>query len=142
MGWKEFISNVVGSLAWPAAIGLTVYLLRRRIGSFWGSPQAHRRVRGAKAELEFERVVEKAGATRKHGRPIGNAEERSLFGQLGTNSGESGSSWGGTYGGSSGDWGSSKSLVHYSPRAAVIEAWLRLERQHWGPPSLGTYDLT
>lgn len=121
MDWKEFTSSVVSSLAWPAAIAFIVYLFRRPIGDIF---ERLRKLsyKGAAAEFEHE---------------LGLAETAAKHADITTtpNAGSS-SDWSTSLG--SAGWGESSSLAEGSPRAAVIEAWIRLERelvelaQSWG----------
>ena len=112
MDWKEFISSIVSSLAWPAAVAFIVYLLRHPIGNVIGSL---RKLSYRGAEAEFGRSLDKAETAARQ------AEIPQTTAQLSA----SASNWENTSAG----WGESTSLADVSPRAAVIEAWLRLERE-------------
>ena len=109
MDWKEFISSIVSSLA---AVAFIVYLLRHPIGNVIGSL---RKLSYRGAEAEFGRSLDKAETAARQ------AEIPQTTAQLSA----SASNWENTSAG----WGESTSLADVSPRAAVIEAWLRLERE-------------
>jgi uncharacterized protein YutE (UPF0331/DUF86 family) len=55
MGWLQFLASVIGSLAWPGAIVLTVILLRRELVQIL---QRLRRLKYGDAEAEFGEVLE------------------------------------------------------------------------------------
>jgi hypothetical protein len=104
--WKEFISGLVDALAWPVAIGLIVYWVREPLRQ---RLRQLRRARYRDAELEFDELVDEAEVTLDRAElsrpsPEPPTAEPALFTELATE-------------------------IASAPRAAVIEAWLAVERE-------------
>jgi len=59
MDWLQFISSLVSSLAWPAAVVILVVVLRRQIASLVPRLQS---VKYKDIQVEFEKTLEKAEA--------------------------------------------------------------------------------
>jgi hypothetical protein len=130
MDWKQFISSVVGSLAWPAAVAFLIYVFRQPIE---GVIARLTKLKGGGVEAEFGQYVEKAESAALRA-------DLSVTPSTGASSdwpsSSGGAGWG-TTGRSSSDWGAGMSSSDWgastpgesSPRAAVIEAWLSLERE-------------
>jgi hypothetical protein len=101
VGWLDFVSRLVDALAWPAAIVAVVVILRRPIGRLLD------RIKGARyrgVEFDLGEVEEEIKRTRLPPAP-GGAGDGSFEGQR------------------------TEELVRVAPRAAVIDAWLSVERE-------------
>ena len=92
-----FTSNLIDSLAWPVSIAFIVWLLRSRIGETLGKIT---KVKHKDTEIAFSESV--ADAQRVATKEIEEGNDDS--GQV-----------------------TDSELSEYSPRGAVIEAWLRVE---------------
>jgi len=104
MDWKEFFASLVDSLAWPLAIAFVVYLLRDPLRRWFYSL---RYCRHRETELEFAVYVEEAEAVAAQADlppPEPSVGEPALSTELQTE-------------------------IATAPRAAVIEAWLAVERE-------------
>lgn len=104
MNWREFIASLIESLAWPAAIAFGVYLLREPIRGVVGSL---RRLTYKGMAAEFGEAVQDAETTATEAElpsPAPSPGEPALSTELRTE-------------------------INTAPRAAVIEAWLAVERE-------------
>jgi hypothetical protein len=105
MDWKEFWASVVNSLAWPVTLGFVAYLLREPLRRLLGQL---RRVRYRDAEAEFGAAVQEAEISAEQAElpalAAPNASEPALFTEL-------------------------SAEILTAPRAAVIAAWLAVERE-------------
>jgi hypothetical protein len=102
--WKEFLASVIHSLAWPLAIAFVVYLLRKPLQQ---RLRELRRVRYRDAEAEFGDYVQDAELAATQAElpsPEPPTGELALSTEL---------------------WPE----ISTAPRAAVIEAWLAVERE-------------
>lgn len=102
VNWMAFIASLVHSLAWPAAIAVVVIVLRRPIGAVLS--RGVRRLRAGPVEVEFEQELAEVRAELRRSPELG-AEPlvpRSLSEELAR-------------------------LAEVSPRAAVLEAFARIE---------------
>lgn len=55
MDWREFIASLVGSLAWPGAVVLVVWILREQFKALLGEPL--KRLAVGPVELEWDRTL-------------------------------------------------------------------------------------
>jgi hypothetical protein len=104
MNWREFVASVIGSLAWPAAIAFGLYLLREPIR---GAVSSLRRLTYKGVEAEFGVLVQEAETAATEAElpsPDPVVGELALSTEL---------------------W----QEITTAPRAAVIEAWLAVERE-------------
>ena len=104
MDWKQFVASLIGSLTWPAAVAFIVYLLREPLRK---RIHALRRFRHRDTEFEFADYVEEAEAAAQHAElpfPELTQGEPALSTEL-------------------------QAEIATAPRAAVIEAWLAVERE-------------
>jgi hypothetical protein len=102
MGWLEFLSSVIESLAWPAAIAFVVYLLRNQIRALLAGLRslAYGGVRAEFGEHVQEAEIAAEGAELPSELTPGSALSTELWPEISS-----------------------------APRAAVIEAWLAVERE-------------
>jgi hypothetical protein len=106
LNWLEFIASIIGSLAWPACLGLIVYLLKAEIPTLINGL---RKLKYKDLELEFERTTKAIAAQARDAIPA-PATAVEIAGQSGD------------------DAAKRLSYVsHFSPRSAIIEAWLLVE---------------
>ena len=106
MDWLEFVSSLVGSLAWPACVVGVAFLIKAEIPQLAGGL---RRLKYKDLELEFEESSREVADKVKQALPAGN--EGFLI--MGQNKAEL-----------------EKRLGYVSglaPRAAILEAWLLVE---------------
>jgi hypothetical protein len=109
MSWREFFASVIDALAWPLLVGAVVYVFREplrdrirylRRARLPGNTELEFGERVGEAEVTFHSVVVQQGMTVEPK----EAEEKALITELGPQIAE-------------------------APRAAVIEAWLAVERE-------------
>lgn len=116
-GTEQLISSLVGSLAWPGAAFTIALLFRRQLGELLST--SLRKLRVGPVEAEFDRVVASveadlggdagSGSTVRIPQPSQRAPvdaPPSLVDELGP-------------------------LARISPRAAIVEGHMRLERELW-----------
>jgi hypothetical protein len=102
MDWLEFLASVIGSLAWPAAIAFIVYLLREPIRKVI---PGLRKFGFAGLEAEFGERVQEAAVMAASTQTLADVTPgTALVTELGPE-------------------------IATAPRAAVIEAWLAVERE-------------
>jgi Domain of unknown function (DUF4145) len=102
LDWKGFIASLVSSLAWPAVVAFTVFLLRRPLRQVI---LGLRRFKYRDLEAEFEgRVQEADAAARRAELPPSPVRTMALSTRLAPQ-------------------------ISTEPRAAVVAAWLILERE-------------
>lgn len=106
MNWREFISSIVGALAWPAALFAVLYVLRKPLGTLLTNLRPKQaRYRGLEVDFgsEVEEAEELAEAAElpATGTPIGGPENAPRHAML----------------------------VREAPRAAVLETWLGVEAE-------------
>jgi hypothetical protein len=106
MNWREFISSIVGALAWPAALFAVLYVLRKPLGTLLTNFRPKQaRYRGLEVDFasEVEEAEELAEAAElpATGTPIGGPENAPRHAML----------------------------VREAPRAAVLETWLGVEAE-------------
>ena len=105
MSWREFIADVIDSLAWPAALVAVVYILRAELKGALRTLQSLK-LKYKDLEAEFRRTVDEAqsladeGQLPKVGEITGDIELVNLV-----------------------------ELARISPRSAVIEGWLRVSHE-------------
>lgn len=61
MSWKEFIANIVGSIAWPAVIALGVWIFRAQIRGLLERPMRRWKAGPFEAEYEWAKATERVG---------------------------------------------------------------------------------
>lgn len=102
MGLLEFLASLVKSLAWPVVVGYCVYILRTPVGNLLGSVS---KLKYGDLEAEFQgtlgRIIHTQKATT---RQIGNEEKEAPTVAL-------------------------EDLAEISPRSAVLEAWIMVEKE-------------
>ncbi|EGQ7649851.1 hypothetical protein J4H65_20390 [Vibrio alginolyticus] len=96
----EFIASIIDSLAWPMTILLCTLILREPMGKLLGRVS---KFRYGEIEAEFQERLEKLGS-------FGQSEE--IKGDAGTASASV----------------ALEDLAETSPRAAVLEAWLKVQK--------------
>jgi hypothetical protein len=97
-----FIASLVHSLAWPAAVAVAVIVLRRPIGAALG--RGVRRLRAGPVEVEFDQELAEVREELRRSPEL--TAEPSALGNLGEELAR---------------------LAELSPRAAVLEAYIRIE---------------
>lgn len=100
MNWMEFLASLVSSLAWPVALAVLVFMLRHSIAALI---PALRRLKYKDLELDFRRDMEEVREEVNQGLPAPPAGERLVADSA------------------------TLKLLDASPRAAVLEAWYRVE---------------
>jgi hypothetical protein len=102
MDWKTFVSNLIDSLAWPVALGVMVWILKKPLT---GLLSIVGRLKYKDFEIEFSRSVKDL---------VKKSEDAELPSVM---SGEEGER----------DFERLYTLAEVSPRSAIIEAWLKVE---------------
>jgi hypothetical protein len=105
MDWMAFAASLVHSLAWPVATALIVMILRKPIGSALG--RGVRRLRAGPVEVEFDRELDEVREELRKSPELAAADLNAL------SRGELSDDLAG--------------LAEQSPRAAVLEAFARIE---------------
>ena len=104
MNWLAFIASLVHSLAWPAGVVAVVIVLRRPIGVALG--RGVRRVRAGPVEVEFDQELAEVRQELRQSPELASVEVPALHASLSEELAR---------------------LAEVSPRAAVLEAFARIE---------------
>lgn len=106
MDWLQLLASIVDSLAWPATIGVAVYLLRKPLMELLPNL---RLFKYKDLEIEFSEKLEKLEQTLEQGPPPEQIPQRSDLQQVSDER--------------------FYLLAEISPSAAVLEAWTDIERK-------------
>ena len=105
MDWLQFAADVIKSLSWPLAIVLIAFNFKAELVSLIGRI---RKIKHKETEFEFREVLRDAA------KAIGKDEEALQTEPL-----------------TKSDIQSLEDLASMSPRAAILEAWIRIEQVLW-----------
>lgn len=113
MDWLEFFSEIIDSLAWPLAVAIMVFILRRQIGSLIEQLVGRiARLRFGGVQIDFAEVIREVEARAEEANLIRREEaERVIPVAVKRHAGR-------LY-----------VLAETSTRAAIIEAWLLVENE-------------
>lgn len=63
MSWKEFIADIIGSIAWPAVIALAIWIFRTQIRGLLERPMRRWKAGPFEAEYEWAKATEQVGTS-------------------------------------------------------------------------------
>lgn len=105
MTWLEFIANLVSSIAWPSALVLIAFNFKAELIALLGRLK---KIKHKETEFEFQETLKDAA------RAIGHSEDTLALPQPEQT-----------------DLQYLDELASISPRAAILEAWIKVEHKLW-----------